>query len=141
MITAVLDSCIIFGMPLCDTLLRAAEQNLYQVVLSQTILADATRNMVVKGKLKPEREEYDRQQIYKAFPDRFFQAPAQLTESMTNAPSDRHVAATAIVSNASYIVTFNLKDFPNPALADYDIEAIHPDRFLELLCQEWGNER
>jgi hypothetical protein len=40
MITAVLDSCIIFGMPLCDTLLRAAEQNLYQVVLSQTILAD-----------------------------------------------------------------------------------------------------
>jgi hypothetical protein len=53
MITAlfkrVVDSCVIFGMPLCDTLLRAAEQNLYRIVLSQKILEDATRNMVIKG--------------------------------------------------------------------------------------------
>jgi hypothetical protein len=47
MIVAVIDSCIIFGMPLCDTLLRATEQNLYQIVLSQKILEDATRNMVI----------------------------------------------------------------------------------------------
>ena len=52
MIAAVIDSCVIFGMPLCDTLLRAAEQNLYQIVLSQKILEDATRNMVIKGRLK-----------------------------------------------------------------------------------------
>jgi hypothetical protein len=50
MIKAVIDSCIIFGMPLCDTLLRAAEANLYQIVLSQKILEDATRNMVIKGR-------------------------------------------------------------------------------------------
>jgi hypothetical protein len=31
---AVIDSCVIFGMPLYDTLLRAAEANLYQIVLS-----------------------------------------------------------------------------------------------------------
>ena len=31
MIVAVIDSCIIFGMPLCDTLLRAAEQNLDRI--------------------------------------------------------------------------------------------------------------
>jgi hypothetical protein len=55
MIKAVIDSCVIFGMPLCDTLLRAAEADLYQIVLSQKILGDATRNMVIKGRLKPEK--------------------------------------------------------------------------------------
>ena len=141
MITAVIDSCVIFGMPLCDTLLRAAEQNLYRIVLSRKILEDATRNMVIKGRLQPDREEYYQQQIINAFPDCFVEAPPDLTESMTNAMSDRHVAATAIASNASYIVTFNLKDFPKTSFANYDVDAIHPDRFLELLCDRWGDER
>jgi len=60
---------------------------------------------------------------------------------MINAKSDRHVVATAIVGNASYIVTFNLKDFPSTSLVKYNLEAIHPDRFLELLCDRWGDER
>jgi hypothetical protein len=71
MIRAVIDSCIIFGMPLCDTLLRVAEANLYQIVLSQKIVADATRNMVLKGRLKPEKEAYYQQQIQNAFPENF----------------------------------------------------------------------
>ncbi|WP_238697691.1 hypothetical protein [Pantoea agglomerans] len=28
------------------------------------------------------------------------------------------------------IVTFNLKDFPGESLAEFDIEAIHPDEFI-----------
>jgi PIN domain len=141
MIVAVIDSCIIFGMPLCDTLLRAAEQNLYRIILSQKILEDATRNMVIKGRLKPDREQYYQQQILNAFPDCFVEAPPKLTESMTNALSDRHVTATAIASNANYIVTFNLKDFPSTSLVKYELEATHPDRFLELLCDRWGDEK
>ena len=141
MIVAVIDSCIIFGMPLCDTILRAAEQNLYRIVLSQKILEDATRNMVIKGRLKPDREQYYQQQILNAFPDRIVEAPPNLTELMTNAMSDRHVTATAIASNANYVVTFNLRDFPSTSLVKYDLEAIHPDRFLELLCDRWGDER
>jgi PIN domain len=138
---AVIDSCVIFGMPLCDTLLRAAEANLYQIVLSQKILEDATRNMVFKGRLKPEKESYYQQQIQAAFPENFFDAPSEIIESMTNAETDRHVAATAIISQSPYIVTFNLKDFPSKSLETYNITAIHPDQFLILLCDEWGNER
>ena len=141
MIVAVIDSCIIFGMPLCDTLLRAAEKKLYRIVLSQKILEDATRNMVIKGRLKPDLEEYYQQQILNAFADCFVEAPPNLTESMTNATSDRHVTETAIASNANYIVTFNLKDFPSSSLVKYDLEAIHPDQFLGLLCDQWGDER
>ncbi len=141
MIVAVIDSCIIFGMPLCDTLLRAAEQNLYRIILFQKILEDATRNMVIKSKLKSDQEQYYQQQILNAFADCFVEAPPNLIESITNATSDRHVAATAIASNASYIVTFNLKDFSQTSLANYDLDAIHPDLFLKLLCDRWGDER
>lgn len=50
-ITVVLDSCVIFPMPLCDTLLRAAEANLYRVHFPQEILDGATRNLVEKGRM------------------------------------------------------------------------------------------
>ena len=45
-------------------------------------------------------------------------------------PGDRHVLAAAIHCRASRIVTFTLRDFPAPALAPYDIEALYPDRFV-----------
>lgn len=47
--------------------------------------------------------------------------------------NDRHVLAAAIRCNASVIVTFNLKDFPDEALAPWDIEAQHPDEFISNL--------
>ena len=43
---------------------------------------------------------------------------------------DRHVLAAAIVSRATVIITFNLKDFPDDKLALYDCRAVHPDDFL-----------
>lgn len=45
-------------------------------------------------------------------------------------PDDLHVLAAAIRSSASFIVTFNLKDFPTVALTPYGVEAIHPDEFI-----------
>jgi hypothetical protein len=43
---------------------------------------------------------------------------------------DRHVLAAAIKCNASVIVTFNLRDFPDSVLAPLEIEALHPDDFI-----------
>jgi hypothetical protein len=43
---------------------------------------------------------------------------------------DRHVVAAAICSDADVIVTFNLKHYPESAIARYGIEAQHPDEFL-----------
>ncbi|MGL5943460.1 MAG: hypothetical protein ACRC2S_24460 [Waterburya sp.] len=124
MIVAVIDSCIIFGMPLCDTLLRAAEQNLYQIILSQKILEDATRNMVIKGRLKPDREQYYQQQILNAFPDCFVEATPNLTELMTNATSDRHVTATAIASNVHLSVGFRSSTQPTSLLSLFSISQL-----------------
>ena len=43
---------------------------------------------------------------------------------------DRHVLAAAIHTNAAFLVTFNLRDFPASALAPFGIQALHPDVFL-----------
>ena len=43
---------------------------------------------------------------------------------------DRHVLAAAILGRCDVIVTFNLKDFPNPILKPYGIDAQYPDTFL-----------
>ncbi|WP_072033813.1 PIN domain-containing protein [Dickeya chrysanthemi] len=45
-------------------------------------------------------------------------------------PDDRHVVAAAVRGNAEIIVTFNLKDFPQPSLNNFGIEAQHPDDFM-----------
>jgi predicted nucleic acid-binding protein len=46
-------------------------------------------------------------------------------------PNDNHVLAAAIRGNCDAILTFNLADFPSAALAQYDIEAQHPDEFIQ----------
>ena len=48
---------------------------------------------------------------------------------------DRHVLAAAIRCGASVIVTLNLADFPNAALAEFGIEAQHPDDFVLSLIE------
>lgn len=48
-------------------------------------------------------------------------------------PDDRHVLAAAIMSGAELIVTYNVADFPDEALASYDVKASHPDDFLASL--------
>lgn len=53
-------------------------------------------------------------------------------------PGDRHVLAAAIHSRSKFIITFNLRDFLEEALAPYDILAQHPDDFiLHLLDLNW----
>jgi hypothetical protein len=52
---------------------------------------------------------------------------------MTNHPKDRHVLATAVYAGAHVIITDNLRDFPEEALAPYNIEPQTPDEFLEYL--------
>jgi len=45
-------------------------------------------------------------------------------------PDDRHVLAAAIHCKADAIITFNLGDFPPQRLAQFDLEAQHPDEFI-----------
>jgi len=50
-------------------------------------------------------------------------------------PNNIHVLAAAIHSQANFIITFNLKDFPKKVLASHEVEAIHPYDFILNLLQ------
>ena len=63
-------------------------------------------------------------------PEAFVTGYENLIDSMANDVKDRHVAAAAVKCHAEIIVTFNLKDFPQTALWEWEIVAQHPDDFL-----------
>lgn len=128
-IVAVIDTCALFPYSLRDTLLRAAEAELYCLRWSEDILEELRRN------LQEERDltEHLITHMRAAFPEAMVTGYEQLVGSMTNHPDDRHVLAAAVCAGAQVIVTHNLKDFPAEALAPYQIEAQTPDEFLEYL--------
>ena len=116
-------------MPLCDTLLRAAEAEIYRVHFSQEILDGATRNLIKKRRMTEAQAARFQGNIKSTFPEAMVEVPIELVEAMTNHLGDRHVVAAAIVAQAEIIVTDNLKDFPKAALEPYGIEAQHPDDY------------
>jgi len=60
-----------------------------------------------------------------------------LIERCTNDVGDRHVLAAAIQTGAHRIITANLDDFKQEALAPWGIVAVHPDDFLlELYAKD-----
>jgi predicted nucleic acid-binding protein len=124
-------------MPLCDTLLRVAEAQMYQIHFSQAILDGATRNLIKNGVMTEAKAAHFEAQIKKFFPDALVEVPSELIAEMTNDPQDRHVVAAAIVAEARIIVTDNIKDFPAAALKPWNIEAWYPDDFLVYLHEQF----
>ena len=90
----------------------------------------ASRPDLTRKKLERTRELMD-----KAAPDALVAGYHHLIPKLELPdPKDRHVLAAAIHCGASIIVTCNLADFPSETLAQFGIEAQHPDDFiLDLL--------
>jgi hypothetical protein len=126
-------------MPLCDTLLRAAEKALYRPYISSEILDGATRNLIKDGKMTEEKALRFRGAIVGSFPEALVDSiPDSLVSVLTNHVGDRHVLATAISSpdRVTWIVTSNLKHFKPDDLEPWGVVAISPDEFLLELCYE-----
>lgn len=126
---ALLDACVLYPAYLCDTLLRLAEAEAYRPLWSNDILAELRRNVIQAG-IPDDRVDRRVAHMTRSFPDAMVTGYETLIDGMTNDPKDRHVLAAAVRANAEVVVTFNLRDFPEPALKPYDIVAVHPDDFL-----------
>ena len=64
------------------------------------------------------------------FPGAMATGHHSLVDAMTNHPKDRRVLAAAARGRADLIVTQNTRDFPDGAVARYDIEVVGQDSFL-----------
>jgi predicted nucleic acid-binding protein len=132
---AVLDTCVLAPMPLCDTLLRLAEEPaLYIPLWSGDILRELRSTLLRMG--------YSEAQAVRritametAFEDAKVEGYERLIASMTNDPKDRHVLAAAVHGEAHLIITDNVRHFPPASTRPYHIGAITPDDFLVEQCQ------
>ena len=126
---AFLDACVLDPAYLADTLLRLAEASAYRPLWSADVLAELRRNVIERG-IPPDRVDRRIALMTRSFPDALVTGYESLVDGMANDPKDRHVLAAAVRANAEVLVTFNIRDFPEPALKPYDIVAVHPDEFL-----------
>jgi predicted nucleic acid-binding protein len=127
---ALLDASVIIPAPLNDTLLLAAEDRLYRVVRSDDTLEEVERNLAAAGLTTPAQAARRIAAMRRAFPRSAATGCRSLIERMTNHPKDRHVVAAAVATGVTVIVTINLRDFREKALAPHGIVAQLPDEFL-----------
>ncbi|HCI5690027.1 MULTISPECIES: PIN domain-containing protein [Klebsiella] len=128
----VLDACVLYPSLLRDLLIRLGLTGLYQPKWSATIEDEWQRNLLAnRADLTPEQIQRTAALMNTAVPDAMITGFEPLIDSVALPDvDDRHVVAAAVRSNAEIIVTFNLKDFPAPALGAFGTEVLHPDDFV-----------
>lgn len=130
---AVLDACVLLPMPLCDTLLRLAEEPaLFRPLWSAAILEEVERNLVSKWHKTRAQAMRRVAKMRAAFPEAEVAVPEGLALSFRGATQkhDSHVVAAAVLGHANAIVTQNLKHFDAAALAEIGILCHGADEFL-----------
>jgi len=131
--TVVLDACVLVPMPLCDTLLRFAEEPAsYRPLWSEQILFEVGDALEKKLKRTPFQRQRRLHSMRSAFPDAEINVPIDLAEAITCIPdpNDRHVVAAAISGSADAIVAFNMRHFPLECVRHYGLSCQTPDQFL-----------
>ena len=130
--TVIFDACVLYPAPLRDLLIELAAANLFRAKWTARIqdewISALKRH---RPEISLERLERTKQLMELAVLDSVVTGYEFLENAITLPdPKDRHVVAAGIQAKANAIVTFNLTDFPATALVPYNLEAIHPDDFL-----------
>lgn len=134
---AILDACVLVQAPLRDTLLRLAEPPaLYQPRWSDAIIVEMKRALESQIGLAPAKTAYLKRELRRHFADCWVTGFEPLVRKMNNDPKDRHVLAAAVRANAQFVVTFNKRDFPLVATSPWNVEAVGPSAFLEVLYSD-----
>lgn len=130
--TALIDASALYSMTITDLVIEMARSGIFRARWSEDIHAEWMEKLKAnRPDLDPAKIEARRQAMDAAMPDCLVQNYRDLIPNLTLPdPDDRHVLAAAIAGRADVIVTANLRDFPEDALAPYGIEAQHPDTFL-----------
>lgn len=132
---AFLDSNVLYPVSLRNLLMRLALAELYLPRWSADVHKEWTRAVLQnRPDIPRERLQDIRAAMDREAEDAIVTGYQPLIAGLTLPdPDDRHVLAAAIRGQADVIVTRNLRDFPDDALAPYNIEAQHPDEFVRHL--------
>lgn len=133
--TVVYDACVLYPAPLRDLLMQLALSDLFKARWTEQIHDEWIRN-VIKNRpdLTLEQLIRTKQLMDRNVRDCLVTNYEYLTPQLQLPDwGDRHVLAAAIAGGAEAIVTFNLSDFPQSILEQYNIIAQHPDEFISDL--------
>ena len=130
--TALLDANILYPAPMRDIFLQLAVDDLFRAKWTAGIHREWIDALL---RNEPHRDratlERTRDRMDQARRDCLVTGYEPLIPALDLPdPDDRHVLAAAIVGRRDVIVTCNLRDFPEDAIAPYGIETLHPDGFL-----------
>lgn len=138
--TILIDACVLADFIPSDLLLRLAEDPaVIRLRWSAQILAEVRRTHRKIGWSDGSAESWQAA-VRQAFPEAMSDPPDETASRLTNHAKDRHVLGAAIVSRATIIITYNLKDFRPAALAPWSIVARTPDEFLRHLYVDHAKE-
>lgn len=126
---AFFDTCALYGFYLNDLMLWLADGGAFRPLWSEGVMEELERNLVNDGR-DAEAVKKRLETMRKYFPDAMVGGYEDLIEGMTCDAKDRHILAAAVRANAEVLVTFNVKDFPPPSVAPFEIEVVTPDDFL-----------
>ena len=129
--TALLDANVLYPAPLRDLLLQLAVMDLFRAKWTSDIHREWIEALLRK---EPHRDrarlERTRDLMDSSIRDCLVTGYEALMPSLQLPDfNDRHILAAAIAGHCDAIVTQNLKDFPEEALAPYGIDVQHPDDF------------
>jgi len=126
----VLDTCVLAPMPLCDTLLRLAEDPAFYIPRWSDDIFRELRSTLVRMGYTAAQATRRLTAMDTAFEDAKVTGYERMVASMTNDPKDRHVLAAAIRCAAHAIVTENARHFPACSVKPYNLDVLTPDEFL-----------
>jgi hypothetical protein len=137
-LVALLDANVLWPAAIRDTLLLAAEEDLFRPTWTRRILEELARSLKARRPdLDPLRIDRTIDQILTYFPESLVEGYEHLIPAMRNDEGDRHVLAAAVRSGSGVIVTWNKAHFPSEACSPYDIQVQDPDEFL---CDLWSSD-
>jgi hypothetical protein len=136
---AFFDANVLYASGLRNFLMHLALMGLFRAHWSADVHEEWMRNLLKnRPDLTRDKLLRTRQLMDKALPDALVTGYEHLIDSIELPDrDDRHVLAAAIRCGANAIVTLNLGDFPSQALANFSIEAQHPDDFVLSLLESF----
>jgi predicted nucleic acid-binding protein len=133
-----LDANVLWSAAVRDTLLLAAEHDLFRPAWSLQILEEMARSLKARRPdLDPARIDRTVEQMRRHFPEAVVAGYEDLVPAMRNHEGDRHVLAAAVRAGAAVLLTWNSTHFPRLACEPYGVRVLTPDEFL---CDLWGTE-
>ena len=132
------DTNVLFPFSVMDLMPALTEDSVHDIVWSERLLSEWERVIVREQHRSAESAAAITRAIRRFFADCEVTetAYAHLVDGMPgDDPDDRHHAAAALAAGADVLVTWNLADYPEAALAERGLRVLDPDRYL---CELYG---